>query len=211
MGAFGEPCGAILVVDDDAASRELVVALLADAGYEAEAFATARAGLLRAESVRPRLAILDVCMPSVSGWEACRRLRGLYGTSLPVLFVSGERVDAVDRTAGLLLGGDDYLTKPFSPDELIARVVSLLRRMPPVEPDARLTSREETVLALLADGLSRRDIAMALVISPKTVSAHLEHIYGKLGVRDRVCAINAARERGLVEPSNRREVGGAPV
>jgi len=198
MGSNGDCCGTILVVDDDAASRELIVSLLGDAGYEAEGFATARAGLARAESVRPRLAILDVCVPHVSGWEACRRLRAMYGATLPVLFLSGERVDAVDRTAGLLLGGDDYLTKPFEPDELVARVLSLLRRVPAPAADARLTSREEAVLGLLADGLSRREIARVLVISPKTVSAHLGHIYEKLGVRDRVQAINAARRQGLV-------------
>ena len=194
----GDGCGAILVVDDDEASRDLMVTVLRDAGHEAEAFATARAALLCAERLRPRLAILDVCMPHVSGWEACRRLREMYGPTIPVLFVSGERVDAVDRTAGLLLGGDDYLTKPFSPDELIARVLSLLRRTAVADPDAHLTSREETVLGLLADGLSRREIACTLVISQKTVSAHLGHIYEKLGVSDRVQAINAARRRGLV-------------
>jgi len=183
----GECCGAILVVDNDAASRELVATLPIDAGHEVEVFADAGAALLRAETARPRLAILDVCMPRVSGWEACRRLREMYGAALPVLFVSGERVDAVDRTAGLLLGGDDSLTKPFSPDELIGRMLSLLRRTADADPDTRLTSREETVLDLLADGLSRREIARTLV-----------HIYEKLGARDRVQAINAARRRGLV-------------
>src|SRR3954454_19726883 len=144
MSCEGERCGAILVVDDDAAARELVVTLLVDAGYEVEAFASAPACLVRAGLDRPRLAILDVCMPHVSGWEACRRLREMYGTTLPVLFVSGARVDAVDPTAGLLRGGDDYLTKPFSPDELVARVLSLLRRVPAVEADPRLTTREES-------------------------------------------------------------------
>jgi DNA-binding NarL/FixJ family response regulator len=203
MASDGDRCGAILVADDDAAARELIVSLLVGAGYEAEAFASATACLARAESARPRLAILDVCMPQVSGWEACRRLRAMYGTAVPVLFVSGERVDPVDRTAGLLLGGDDYLTKPFSPDELVARVLSLLRRAPAAETDVRLTAREEGVLELLADGLSRREIARTLVISPKTVSAHLGHVYEKLGARDRVQAINAARRRGLIAGDNR--------
>jgi DNA-binding response OmpR family regulator len=66
--------------------------------------------------------------PRHPGYEICRRLRDRYGDAVPVLFVSGERTEAVDRLAGLLLGGDDYLVKPFEPDELLARVTSLLRR-----------------------------------------------------------------------------------
>lgn len=200
---MGEPsrCGAILVVDDDAAARELLVAVLGGAGYEVAAFPSADAALAAAEERRPRLAIVDVCMPAVSGYELCRRLRELYGEGMPVLFLSGERVDAVDRTAGLLLGGDDYLVKPYSPDELVARVVSLLRRSgEPAAASPALTAREQSVLELLAEGLSRSEIARTLVISPKTVSAHLTRIYEKLGARGRVQALRTAYRSGILQP-----------
>jgi two-component system OmpR family response regulator len=193
-------CGAILVVDDDGAARELLVDVLANAGYNAEPCASAQAALESAERSRPRLAILDVCMPGVSGYELCRRLRDLYGDGLPVLFLSGERVDAVDRSAGLLLGGDDYLVKPYSPDELVARVVSLLRRTSAETEAPSLTARERSVLELLAEGLSRHEIAHALVISPKTVSTHLTRIYEKLGARDRVTALRTAYLSGILQP-----------
>jgi DNA-binding NarL/FixJ family response regulator len=130
-------------------------------------------------------------------------LRDRYGPSVPVIFVSGERVDAVDRAAGLLLGGDDYLTKPFSPEELLARVVSLIRRTgdwPEAPETPVLTRRELDVLTLLAAGRRRREIASELVISPKTVSAHLTRIYEKLGARDRVQALIVAYRTRLLEP-----------
>jgi DNA-binding NarL/FixJ family response regulator len=204
MAADQSQSSSILVVDDDEGAREFLVSLLRDAGYQAEAAESGVAGLERVEQDRPRLAILDVCMPSVSGYEVCRRLRDRYGPSVPVLFVSGERVEAVDRAAGLLLGGDDYLVKPFSPDELLARVMSLIRRTPewPEPPPAStpLTTRELDVLTLLAAGLRRREIARELAISPKTVSAHLNHIYEKLGVRDRVQALIVAYRTRLLEP-----------
>jgi two-component system OmpR family response regulator len=196
-------CGPILVIDDDASTRELIAGLLGEAGYDAQQAESGSSGLELAERERPRLVILDVCMPELSGYEVCRRLRDRYGVSIPVLFVSGERVESIDRAAGLLLGGDDYLVKPFSPDELLARVVSLIRRTaewpePPLT--AALTARELDVLMLLAAGMRRREIARELVISQKTVAAHLTRIYEKLGARDRVQALIVAYRRGLLEP-----------
>jgi DNA-binding NarL/FixJ family response regulator len=194
--------GSILVADDDQSARDLLVTLLEGAGYATQAAASGTEAIASAERARPRLAILDVCMPGVSGYEVCRRLHDTYGETLPVIFVSGERVDAVDRAAGLLLGGDDYLVKPFSPEELLARVVSLMRRSP--EPDAQpapvLSARELQVLGLLAQGLRRKEIAGQLVISPKTVNAHLTRIYEKLGARDRVQAVIVAYRTRLLEP-----------
>jgi DNA-binding response OmpR family regulator len=203
LGNEPSSCGLILVADDDPGARALLTSVLGDAGYAVAVTESGQACLERAERERPRLAILDVCMPDVSGYEVCRRLRERYGPTVPVIFVSGERVDAVDRAAGLLLGGDDYLTKPFSPEELLARVVSLMRRTGewPEAPDAPvLTQRELDVLTLLAAGRRRREIASELVISPKTVSAHLTRIYEKLGARDRVQALIVAYRTRLLEP-----------
>src|SRR5437870_8218936 len=121
-------CGAVLVVEDDEPLRLLMEALLAEGGYDVRAEASGADAVRSVERERPLLAILDVCLPGHTGYEVCRRMRDRYGDAVPVLFVSGERTEAVDRVAGLLLGGDDYLVKPFEPDELLARVASLLRR-----------------------------------------------------------------------------------
>ena len=117
-------------------------------------------------------------------------MRQLYGPSLPIVFVSGERVEAYDRAAGLLLGADDYLLKPLSEDELLARMRTLIAR---AEAEAvPLTPREREVINLLAEGLSGREIAEHLVIAPSTAAKHIEHVVGKLGVRSRSQAIAKA-------------------
>jgi DNA-binding response OmpR family regulator len=192
-------CGPILVVDDDDALCELLSELLRRAGYAVQVVATGEEGARAAEAGPPALAILDVCLPGLSGYELCRRLRASYGDAVPILFVSGERTEPVDRVAGLLLGGDDYLVKPFAPDELLARVGSLLRRRRPVSPRPELTPREHEVFALLAQGLRNAEIAKRLVISPKTVGTHVTHIYEKLGVRSRVEALSAGYRNELLE------------
>jgi DNA-binding NarL/FixJ family response regulator len=196
-------CGPILVVDDDEPLREFMTDLLRGAGYEdVRAAGTGDEAVRMAEAERPALALLDVCLPDLSGYEICRRLRARYGDSVPVLFVSGQRTEAVDRVAGLLIGGDDYLVKPFAPDELLARIASLLRRRgrPHSETAPVLTPREREVLALLAAGLPNAEIAERLVISPKTVGTHVAHIYEKLGVRSRVGALIAGYRHRLLEP-----------
>jgi DNA-binding NarL/FixJ family response regulator len=194
-------CGhPIIVVDDDDLLRELLTRLLVDAGHDVCAVesGTEAAQIIAADE--PALAVLDVCLPDISGYEVCHRLRARWGDAVPVLFISGQRVEPVDRVAGLLLGGDDYLVKPFAPDELLARVASLLRRSGhPRRDDApTLTPREREVLQLLANGLPNAQIAQRLVISPKTVGTHIEHIYDKLGVRSRVEALQAGLRHDLL-------------
>ena len=122
---------------------------------------------------------------------------------MPIIFLSGERTEWYDRVGGLLLGADDYIVKPFAPDELVARVRTLLRRAerPVREGPVRsnLTAREFEVLRLLADGLSQADIAARLFISSKTVATHIEHILDKLEVRSRAQAVAFAYREGLLE------------
>jgi two-component system, OmpR family, response regulator len=121
--------------------------VLGDAGYATCSAFTGEDALRHARRVRPAAVVLDVCLPMIFGYEVCRALRCSYGDRLPILFISGMRTESFDRVAGLLIGGDDYLVKPFAPDELVARVGALLRRSG-AHPDTRrtdLTAREHEV------------------------------------------------------------------
>jgi two-component system, LuxR family, response regulator FixJ len=193
----------ILIVDDDPKFREFVRGLCERSGLRVEEAADISGALLAAEEAPPDLVLLDVRLPGASGYEVYRELHERdYG--LPIIFVSGERIDAYDRTVGLLLGADDYIVKPFDPDELIARVRRSIRRGKERRPDrddalAELTPREREVLALLASGRSSKEIAHKLVISPRTVSTHVQHILSKLDVNTRGRAIALAHRAGLVD------------
>jgi two-component system response regulator MprA len=118
----------ILVVDDERAVRESLRRALELEGYEIELAADGGEALYRLEAPNeePDAMILDVLMPGVDGLEVCRRLRGA-GSRLPVLMLTA-RTEVEDRVAGLDAGADDYVTKPFALEELLARVRALLRR-----------------------------------------------------------------------------------
>lgn len=193
-------CGLVLVVDDDERFRAFVAATLRTAGFESIEAATGPEALACADSEPVDVVLLDVLLPGISGYEVCRRLRDRFGESLPILFVSGVRTEAIDRVAGLLVGSDDYLVKPFAPDELVARVCALLRRREraraPIGNGWGLTPRETEVLGLLASGLGQAEIASRLVISPKTVGTHIEHILSKTGARNRAQAVALAHGAG---------------
>jgi two-component system OmpR family response regulator len=134
----------ILVADDDGHIREVVRYALEKAGHRV---LEARDGdeALRVANEQPvDLLVLDIIMPGPDGLEVCRRLRA--ASKLPILFLT-SRDDEVDRVLGLEIGGDDYLTKPFSPRELVARIKAVLRRTEraPDEPSAVLRHGELTV------------------------------------------------------------------
>jgi len=194
-------CGHILVVDDDPAFRDMVATLLDRIGCRTVGAADGHEALHAAASSPPDVVLLDVDLPGTNGYEVCRELRDAYGDDLAIVFVSGMRTEQLDRVGGLLLGADDYLVKPFEPDELLARVRRLLARAS-TRPTARatddLTSREQEILRLLAAGLDQAAIASLLVISPKTVATHIQRILGKLGVRSRAQAVAFAHQHGLV-------------
>ena len=197
---MGDDCGAtVLVVDDDDTHRELIRTVLGRAGFSTVDASNGEEAVAAARRHLPRLVVLDVRMPDVSGYEVCRRLRDEFGDTMSIVFLSGERTEGFDLAAGLLVGADDYLVKPFSPDELLARVRVRLPAAPEERPPSTdLTKRELEVLRLLTEGLSQKEIAASLVISSKTVAAHIQHILGKLGVHSRAQAVAHAYRRGLV-------------
>jgi DNA-binding NarL/FixJ family response regulator len=204
-GQLGEGMAAkaispIFVVDDDDGFRSYVAEHLENAGYRTEQFSTGSPVLPAATAEQPAAVVLDVQLPDLNGYELCRQLRDKYGDAIPIIFISGERMDALDRTAGLLVGADDYLVKPVDPGELIARVRRLVEPNHAIEAGTSngldsLTKREHEVLELLAEGHPQDEIASELVISPKTVSTHIQHILGKLEVRSRAQAVAVALRR----------------
>ena len=123
----------ILIVDDDPAIRDVVRIALQRDGFDTAEAADGSAALDRFAALRPDLVILDVLLPELDGTEVCRAIRRT--SRVPVLFLSSKD-DEVDRVVGLEIGGDDYLTKPFSPRELVARVRAVLRRLIPADPPA---------------------------------------------------------------------------
>jgi two-component system OmpR family response regulator len=127
----------ILVVDDESHITDLVSMALRYEGFEVETAATGRTALKAVEEFRPALVILDVMLPDFDGFTVAERL-GTSRTRAPILFLTAR--DAVeDKVRGLTLGGDDYVTKPFSLEELVARVRALLRRAGTAEESGPIT------------------------------------------------------------------------
>ncbi len=155
----------ILLVDDDPQIREVLAIALTRAGYETATAHDGAAALREAARLAPRLIILDVGLPEMDGLQVCRTLR--QHSSVPILFLSAH-TDEVDRILGLEMGADDYVTKPFSPRELVARVKAILKRTDPspvadrvlrrgrlsLRPDLLQASLDQTPLALTASELT---------------------------------------------------------
>jgi DNA-binding NarL/FixJ family response regulator len=199
--------GPILIVDDDPQFRELASAILSDAGYQPQVATTGKEALELADERRPAVVISDVLLPGPSGYELCRSLRQRFGESLPFILISGERTEPIDSVVAFLLGADDYLTKPFEIEELLARVHRFIARAAgsTAQEERRspqdLTPREYEVLGLLSSGLSQRKIAQRLVISSKTVATHIQRILTKLEVHSRAEAVALAYRTGLLAPT----------
>ena len=127
----------ILVVDDEAPLAELLNRTMLVAGFDSRTAGTCEGALTVAESMEPDLALIDVMLPDGSGFDLCHRLR-LRHPNLAVVFITA-RDSMTDKITGLNLGGDDYITKPFSVAEVVARVNAVLRRMGSTVGDGRLT------------------------------------------------------------------------
>jgi DNA-binding NarL/FixJ family response regulator len=208
-------CGRILIADGNGRFRSLISGLFQQAGFRTTEADNGHDALSVAQRRRPALAVLDVQLPGLSGYEVCYELKREFGDDLPIVFVSGTRTEPSDRIAGLLIGADDYIVKPFDSSEFLVRARRLIKRSNGderagngrerangVEPTSGLalilTPREREVLGLLAAGLSQGQIAARLYLSPKTVATHIQRILTKLGVHSRAQAVAVAHRDGLV-------------
>ncbi len=149
------------------------------------------------------LVVLEVGLPDMTGYEVCREIRRLRGEEILVFFLSGMRTEPLDRVAGLLLGADDFIVKPFDADELVARVRRFVSRKGLAHMTdggaargPQLTRREIEVLDLLVEGRRQKEIAALLVISQKTVATHIQNLLGKFNVHSRAELIARAYQLG---------------
>lgn len=195
----------VLVVDDEPIVREVVVKYLERAGYrtlEAGDGYTAR-GLLERES--PSLVVLDIMLPGTDGLELCRWIRAR--SDLPVIMLTARGEEA-DRIVGLELGADDYITKPFSPRELAARVRTVLRRSSPAPAKAERLSFESLVI-----DAARREVTKAgtpLRLTAKEfdllwfLASHPRRVFSRDQLMERVWGYEAALDTGTVTVHIRR-------
>jgi two-component system response regulator ResD len=153
--------GKVLVVEDEPAIADVVARYLRRAGYETAVAATGQRALARALAARPDVVVLDLMLPDIDGLEVMRRLRRANGRHGAIILLTA-RGEESDRIVGLRLGADDYVVKPFSPAELVARVDAVLRRIDPVperepplrfdgltiDPAARTVTRDEGPIEL---------------------------------------------------------------
>jgi len=145
----GQARARVLVVDDDPTVAEIVSGYLDRAGYDVDHAGDGPDALARAAAHRPDLVVLDLMLPGMDGLEVCRRIRGRG--PVPVIMLTA-RGDEDDRILGLEVGADDYVTKPFSPRELVLRVESVLRRARPAPPSAAVLR----AAGLAVDPVARR-------------------------------------------------------
>ena len=175
--------GVALVIEDDDAIGALVGAYLEQAGFDVVRECTGVGGLDSAERQQPRVVVLDLGLPDFDGFELCRRLRD--SADVPILILTARDEEA-DRIIGLELGADDYVTKPFSPRELVARVRAVLRRVDPVPPDTQLMELGD----LSIDLRSRTVTVDGAVVELRTLEfellAELARQAGQVVTRDRL-------------------------
>ena len=142
----------ILVVEDETSIASFVAAYLRNAGYGVQTAATAQAALIQLASDAPALVILDLNLPDGDGVELCRRIRKT--SDIPILMLTARDED-IDKIIGLEVGADDYMTKPFNPRELVARVKSILRR---AAPERRKSESDEIHHGDLAINAGKREV-----------------------------------------------------
>lgn len=214
----------LLVVDDDPHIRSVLRIALGQVGHLVDEAGDGAEGLAKAQSGRYDLIVLDIGLPEMDGLALCRTLRATDQT--PVLFLTA-REDEIDRVLGFELGGDDYVTKPFSPRELVARIAAILKRARPAQTPSltrgilridparhlcevgdlplTLTAREMDILAHLMGHPDRVSARPALVdavygvvqVSDRTLDSHLRNLRAKLTAAGCADAIETVHGIGI--------------
>ncbi|MDF0554837.1 response regulator [Kamptonema sp. UHCC 0994] len=219
----------ILVVDDELDSQAVLAIYLESRGYQVECASSGVQALSIFEGNPPDLVISDVMMPEMDGFEFCRRLRSSrLGQLVPFIFLSGQG-ELESKVEGHSIGGDDYLVKPFQPQELLAKVKGQLERShrihaeivrllqhstfeqekipaPTVTRKSKplpLTPAEERVFWEVIQGYTNKQVSDRLFISPRTVQAHLSSIFSKLELENRSQLVRFALEGGFNTPGSK--------
>ncbi len=192
----------LLVVDDEPTIRELLSTSLRFAGFEVHTAADGQEALAQAERTRPDLVVLDVMLPDLDGFAVTRRLRE-RGRDVPVLFLTAKD-DVADRVAGLTVGGDDYVTKPFSLEEVVARIRAVLRRSGAgADPGSGRLVFED--LELDEDAHEVRRAGTAVELSPtefkllRYLMLNPNRVLSKAQILDHVWNYDFGGEAGIVE------------
>jgi two-component system, OmpR family, response regulator len=196
------PEARLLVVDDEPSIRELLTASLRFAGFEVYGAADGSEALKMAEQHRPDLVVLDVMLPDFDGFAVTRKLRE-RGREMPVLFLTA-RDETADKVTGLTVGGDDYVTKPFSLEEVVARIRAVLRRtgVGGAEASGRLVFHD---LDLDEDSHEVRRAGKLVELSPtefkllRYLMLNPNRVLSKTQILDHVWAYDFNGESGIVE------------
>lgn len=194
--------GKVLVVDDEPQIRSILEMYLAENEYDVLTAGDGQSALEAVERDMPDAVVLDVMLPDMDGLEVCRMIR--KKRDIPIIYLSSLQ-QSETIVEGLELGGDDYITKPFDPNELVARLNAVLRRTrgwdkgkdgPAVYE--QLTERERLILQLIEKGLNNKEIAEQLNLTEGTVKVYNHTIFQKLQVKNRTQAIVRAKEERLI-------------
>ncbi len=171
----------ILVVEDDPKTSAAIEMYLRHAGYRTQLARSGPEGLARAREQTPDLLVLDLMLPGLDGIEVCRRLRA--ESTLPIIMLTARSTED-DRLRGLDLGADDYLSKPFSPRELVARVRAVLRRVAAAEPAPERLGCGDLVLEVAAHQATVRGVPLSLTPTELRLLAAMMRSPGRVFTRD---------------------------
>jgi DNA-binding response OmpR family regulator len=195
----------VLVVDDEPIVREVVCSYLQREGYRTLEAADGERARQLVEHERPTLVVLDLMLPGIDGLELCRWIRGR--SDLPVIMLTARGEEA-DRIVGLELGADDYVTKPFSPRELVARVRTVLRRSAPSLARAERLVYDDLTIDATAREVTKGDTTLRLTAKEFDLlwflARHPKQVFSRDQLMDRVWGYSAALDTGTVTVHVRR-------